>query len=82
MNNYIWGVFISAFILDVIIKYSSGGDPTSNSTTHSSIQSDPSPKEQYEGMKIKLEGDKDIPVKYDGKVYRDSDKVQIHVQYW
>ena len=82
MQTYVWGILISAFILDVIKHNLGVGSTNENQTesdyaqnsyqTHSRKPHDyqnsknfESSEPKLEGMKIKLEGQDEIPIEYD-----------------
>ncbi len=75
MYTYVWGILISAFVID-ILKHNYQKEMTENKTNS---QPFPGP-EKESGMQIKLDGQQDLEVKYDGRPLSNQN-ISIKFQY-
>jgi hypothetical protein len=77
---YLWGILISAFILDCMRRgyvNSKNQDQAAESSADTQIET---PK--FEGIKV-TEGNTDLNVKYDSPINNDSKQfINIKIQYW
>ena len=73
MYYHVWGILISAFIVDIF----------KNKLSSNYTPSDISPNEEKDissAMKIKLDGEKELKVKYDEKPFL-KENIYIKIQY-
>jgi hypothetical protein len=66
MQTYVWGILLSAFLLDILKNsLNTVGENSSNSTEE---KFDDNTQKENSGIKVKLDNNEELKVKYEGEI--------------